>query len=482
MVLLLVLVVLTMLTLIGFSFELVMRTEYRAAVVQGRQLRAEALAESGFARALALLMDPEIEPDQRWDNAEQLHAVIVEDGELTGWVGRFSIVADDPDNNEEPRFGVTSEAAKVNILTADRDTLLGLPGVTEEMADSLLDWRDSDSNSMPSGAETEEYLSTYGADYGAKDGPFESVEELLKVRGWTARILFGEDTNRNGVLDPNENDGDVTPPTDDGNDVLDVGLAPLLTLYSAEPNVDSEGKARINLNDGNVNSVKQKVQQAFSRQHADFVEAYRKELAKGSSSGNSGSDNDLDQDGAPTPDSSNGPIQSVSELIGAKATVETRVRGRTRRVTVNSPFTVRELDKMLDRLTTSADKTLIGRIDVMQAPATVLEALPGLEESSATVIQARTDLDADLSRTPAWLVSQGVLSLQQFKRIESTVTTRSAQWSIESVGYYDAGGLACRVRAIFDLSGPKPKCLFWQNLSRLGNAYDLRQIESTELD
>jgi hypothetical protein len=47
------------------------------------------------------------------------------------------------------------------------------------------------------------------------------VDEVRLVYGATLEILYGEDVNRNGILDPNENDGDVTLPLDNADGRID---------------------------------------------------------------------------------------------------------------------------------------------------------------------------------------------------------------------------------------------------------------------
>jgi len=59
----------------------------------------------------------------------------------------------------------------------------------------------------------------------------------------TTEILYGEDTNLNGVLDPNENDGDVSLPTDNRDGRLDAGLLEYVTVYTRQPNTGSDGSA-----------------------------------------------------------------------------------------------------------------------------------------------------------------------------------------------------------------------------------------------
>ena len=74
--------------------------------------------------------------------------------------------------------------------------------------------------------------------YLAKNGPLNSLEELLLARGVTSPLLFGNDRNRNGRLDPG----------DDGNE-FNRGWSEFLTVYGRELNTDIYGNPRINLNE-----------------------------------------------------------------------------------------------------------------------------------------------------------------------------------------------------------------------------------------
>jgi general secretion pathway protein K len=89
------------------------------------------------------------------------------------------------------------EAGKININRADEQTLrrtftnLGVeePARTV-LVDSIMDWRDSDDLHRVNGAENEYYRSL-NPSYTAKNGPFESLEDLLWVRGVTADLFYG---------------------------------------------------------------------------------------------------------------------------------------------------------------------------------------------------------------------------------------------------------------------------------------------------
>jgi general secretion pathway protein K len=58
------------------------------------------------------------------------------------------------------------------------------------LVDSILDWRDEDDFHRVNGAESDYYLSL-SSPYAARNGPFDTVEDLLWVRGVTPDLFFG---------------------------------------------------------------------------------------------------------------------------------------------------------------------------------------------------------------------------------------------------------------------------------------------------
>ena len=88
---------------------------------------------------------------------------------------------------------ILDASARLNLNTVTREALLTLPGVTEEIADSIIDWRDADDNPGAQGAESDTYQA-YPRPYSAKNGPFDLVDELLLVKGITAPLLYGDPT------------------------------------------------------------------------------------------------------------------------------------------------------------------------------------------------------------------------------------------------------------------------------------------------
>ena len=136
------------------------------------------------------------------------------------------------------------EAGKLNINTATVEQLFWLPYMTEEIADAIIDWRDEDDNPEMFGLESSYYLNLPHP-YLIRNGPFRTIRELLLVEGVTPELFYGEDTNLNGRLDYNENDGDLHPPFDNGDGFLDPGWIAYLTCYSYE---DEETIGLVNVN------------------------------------------------------------------------------------------------------------------------------------------------------------------------------------------------------------------------------------------
>jgi general secretion pathway protein K len=126
---------------------------------------------------------------------------------------------------------IVPEPARRNVNRLkedDLERLLEWAGVPTEMwpglVDSLYDWTDSDDIARKDGAETEDYYGRLDPPYKAKNGPLDTVGELLLVKGFTNSILSG------GVLS-------VGVP---GTEPVPVeGIEPLLTTY---------GDGRVNVN------------------------------------------------------------------------------------------------------------------------------------------------------------------------------------------------------------------------------------------
>jgi len=96
-------------------------------------------------------------------------------------------------------YSIYDENGKININTASRDILtkalaangLSLGSDRDTIVDSILDWIDKDDHRV-NGAESDYYEGLSPA-YSAKNGPLDSLEELMKVKGVTPELFYGSE-------------------------------------------------------------------------------------------------------------------------------------------------------------------------------------------------------------------------------------------------------------------------------------------------
>ncbi len=130
-----------------------------------------------------------------------------------------------------PHFGLIDEASKLNLNSATSNMLINLPRMTPDLAANILAWRSTNTTSLSGGAESDTYQMLQPP-YLCKNAPFETVDELRLIYNMDMETLYGEDANLNGILDPNENDGDALPPSDNMDGTLDPGLLEYVTVYT----------------------------------------------------------------------------------------------------------------------------------------------------------------------------------------------------------------------------------------------------------
>jgi type II secretory pathway component PulK len=93
-------------------------------------------------------------------------------------------------------YGMIDEERKININTASAAVLEALfqsqasltPSQAKEIADSIIDWRDTDDTKRANGAETG-YYQSLSSPYPCKNSKFEIFEELILVKGIRPEIF-----------------------------------------------------------------------------------------------------------------------------------------------------------------------------------------------------------------------------------------------------------------------------------------------------
>ena len=288
-ILIVVLVVVSLLTLSTYTFTDLMLAHRAAVDLTNRRDQASALAQSGVATVRWFLMQDEAARDElggSYDNPAFFQAQPVLVGQQPSTRGNFTVLSpalDEYGQISGTRYGLADESARLNlntVLLADqltenggRTLLMGLPGMTEEIADAILDWIDPDDDEREFGAESQ-YYQQLSTPYAAKNGPLDTVAELLLIRGVTPQLVFGLDSNRNGMVDAHEQmqqsgtalldpsmSGEATGVDGDPNSA--IGWASYLTLYSQENNLNAEGLPRVYLNQDDMEQLHQELSEIF---------------------------------------------------------------------------------------------------------------------------------------------------------------------------------------------------------------------------
>jgi type II secretory pathway component PulK len=281
-----VLVVVTVLALAAYQFTELMSAEHKAADTYRKSAQARAMADSGIHYAMAVLSNPDTVTNtlnsNPFDNSGAFAAQMIQAADPGKRQPRFSIVAPlSPDETQTAsgalfRYGVIDESGKINLNSLlkwdatgqkGHDLLMLLPNMTDDIASSIMDWLDPDEDTRTNGAESD-YYQTLNPPYNAKNGPLDTLDELLLVKGVTPQLLYGNDANHNGVFDADEVDAA-------GNGTVDMGWSAYLTVFTHETNVDSSGNPRINLNDSDLNGLSDKLIAAVGEDLANYIIAYR---------------------------------------------------------------------------------------------------------------------------------------------------------------------------------------------------------------
>jgi hypothetical protein len=416
--------------------------------------------------------------------------VLVVDDPLARDRGHFSVIAPKvaEGGTAGERYGLEDESGRLNLnllLEADKVTpnggrqlLMGLPGMTESIADAILDWLDPDDDQREFGAEVD-YYSGLSPPYAPKNGPLDTVEELLLVRGVTPELLFGADANRNGKIDPGEQ-GSAAPAGGNSDQQVDRGWWAYLTLHSAESNLRPDGRPRINLNGSDLSKLYDDLTEAFGEQWATFIVAYRQfgpSTAKQAGQKGGTVKLDFQQPAKST-------FSTVLDLVGPQ--VQVKQSGSSQPITLETPFPddptamANYLPQLMDHATISSQGVIPGRININEAPKAVLQGIPGMTEDIVAAIIAHREPEPSTDnpgrRHETWLLTEGIVSLDDMKRIMPFITAGGQVFRAQIVGYFEEQGPVARIEAVVDATTQQSRIVFWRDLSHLGRGYPLETL------
>jgi len=514
-VLLVVTVVVILLSLAAWSYMNRMVVEQEATMMYGRDVEARMAAESAIEYAAIQIAQLQTEQTQDvFHNPALFRGQVMTEADNPRGQCRFTILVPNELSSMKgtsARFGLARETAKFNInrltefendddeTTTPYYAISYVPGMTEEIANAIMDWIDSDEERRVGGAESADYQGL-AIPYSARNGPMESIEELLQIQGITPALFYGEDANRNGMLDPNEDDGNESLPNDNADGVLDAGWREYFTASSKERNTTTAGDKKININGTILTELFDEIEEAFDTETATFIIAYRlwgnenadpatvksltvdqKEMASALSSGlTSQKGISITRNGMNLNQVSAFSFRSIYDVIDAQ--VEAEINDAKQMLT--SPWTSGNLlERMPDfeeQFTHVDDAFLDGRININIARREVLLAIPDMTETIADMIVSMRPPIEDsglassvmaVRSSPTWLLGENVVDLNTLRRLGPWLTTGGDVFSFQVLGHFDQGGPTTRLEAMIDGTQNPPRIISQRDLTSLGRGF-----------
>jgi len=200
-------------------------------------------AKTGVATAMSILHADRITNIEESGDVGGIY-----DGLDESWAQSSSVISF---NDDVVNLTITDEYGKINLNAlvfenseggeeevraalelVVRDVFMLYLGMEEDPTDLILDWLDGDENGREQGAESD-YYESLDPPFSCKNGPMDSIEELLLLPGITPEIYFGLPSEEEQF----ENAG--LPPEEGGRQLI-----PLFELFTVHGH--PEGKININ--------------------------------------------------------------------------------------------------------------------------------------------------------------------------------------------------------------------------------------------
>lgn len=348
-------------------------------------------------------------------------------------------------------FGIVDEGAKVNLNTATLEMLEKLTNMTVQYAANIYDWRNTNWTSSDGGDGPMVYAQITPS-YMIKTAPFESVDELKLVYPLNTGLLYGEDRNLNGVLDPGEADTNR-------NNVVDCGLLEYVTVYSREPNTAADGSTRINVRNPSTSAAQLRsiLETNLTTERLTQVLStlgISQQSGGGGGGGPGGG-------GAPGGGAAPGGGQQAAASVSFASPLAF-YRG--------SGLTEEEFAVLGDYITVTNSSYVYGRVNVNTAPVSVLASLPGMDFNSAQQLATFREQSPERLISLAWVaeaLGDNVAALEGLAA-EDCITTASYQFSADIAALGPHGRGYRRVKYVFDLAEGSPRIVYRQDLSHLG--------------
>jgi type II secretory pathway component PulK len=373
------------------------RIDTRTSLSTAEKIRAKWALRAGLETAIAVLND---DKDSNYsDTTDDL------------WY-------DDPEDFNDFDLGgcsysaeVIDECGKLNINTVTQKQLIYLPGMTEEIANAILDWRDKNDEIRAGSAEAGYYINLPYPVY-IRNAPFRTIRELLLVKGVTEDLFYGTG-NENISLDQGH---------------YNEGWINYLTCYSYMRNRDADGERLIDINRGSEGRLERGLE--IPKSYAKWIVANRKKGFKKPS--------ELISKG-----SSNEPKKSAAKSGDAQ------------------PLDRKTVLEIADKITLTRNKVLYGKVNINTADKMVIYAiLEGNETLAENIISYRDGTSGGFSSL-ADLANVESVNNTGIKKLLDNVTTRSDIFMIKVTANSYQTASKKSIEAVIDRYESPAKLLFY---------------------
>ncbi len=395
-------------------FSHAMLLSYRGAdnELAGRQAEAAILGAEKYAETiLAQAQTANVLPDR----ANYQNAAVPLGDAFFWFIGEP--LASAPPN--VPAFALVDEASKININAAPVNAIALLPNMTVDLAQAISAW-----HSTNGGGGIQ--LNT------VKGAPYESPEELALVDGGIdPSVLYGNDTNLNHCVDPEEGSNASGGTGGGALDQFNPGLLEYVTTFSREPNTLSDGTKRANVLNG-IGGLRATLSTVLGSARAQQIGR----IFAG-------------PPGSPAPR-----IYNVMDFCS------------------RAQLTPDEWDKITPYLTMSSGTYCVGLVNVNTASATVLSCLPSMTVDLANQIVTARAQQSTPSTNLQWVATLLPSNVRQ--DAGRWMTTRSYQVSADIAAVGRNGRGYRRTLFVIDSSAmpitgaTTPQIVYRRNLSSLG--------------
>jgi competence ComEA-like helix-hairpin-helix protein len=406
----------------------------------GDRVQAHYLALAGVERAKAILYQDVVTRQQTARNHSGLLYNDPQDfQDVPLGRGKFQVFRRAP--REEGGgivYGVSDEESRLNINSASAAQLTNLTGMTSDISGAIIVWRSAATqNTNGQGGANSDYYMSLRPPYQARNGPFQTVRELLMVRGVTSELLLGNDRNQNGFLDDEGDPADQALPGFKPPPPPIPGWAALLTVTDTDKNVNAAGKDRVNPQtaDEATLSAVPGITQAIAR----AIVSYRGQNQLQSL-------DDLLSVTAQNPNPG-GANANTRGGFGFSA-AGNQPRGQGGSGNSGQPVISQELlEQIADDLTLASQTDLPGLININTARLEVLMCLPGVDQPLAQAIINYRKSTGYFDNVAALLKVDG-MTRAIFKQAVPLVTARSETFRIVCEGKINSTGARQRIEAI----------------------------------